>query len=391
MCFNCPRAEVQHLYGLETAMQEIRESTGGERMMPQPVDLRTYTYFSSLSDNALATLSENIQVVSYPAGSVIVEEGTVGDAFYFVKEGQLEVTTRTKAGLNARLSVIGNGQGFGDMALLTCSVRSSSVHAITDATLYSLSKKEFENVILSETTFREKLLRRAEDYTQLNKIKTLQPFQLLDPGKMCALIERMDSRTYMPGENIIVQGEKGDNYYIIKSGSVAVLKKQKDGEGNIQIAELRDGEAFGEEALIRDDPRNATCQAITETEVLTLNKKDFNQIVKSSYLENIFPEDISVDTYLKEYVVIDARIPAEYEEEHIYGALNIPVEILREQCKEFDKTKKYITYCLNDSRGMVAAFLLKNRGFSAQCLRGGVSGWPGPLVTASDGIHMPQQ
>ncbi|MGC2063435.1 MAG: cyclic nucleotide-binding domain-containing protein [Thermodesulfovibrionales bacterium] len=360
-------------------------------MDQQPVDLRKYNYFSSLSDNALTVLSKSIKVVHYPAGSVIVAEGTVGDAFYFVQEGQLEVTTRTKSGLDVRLSVIGHGQGFGDMALLTCSVRSSSVHTTTDVTLYSLPKKDFEDVIWRESAFREKLLRQAEDYTQLNRIKTLQPFQLLDPGKMCALVEKMVARTYMPGENIIVQGEKGDFYYIIKSGSVAVLKKQKNGEGNIKVAVLGDGEAFGEEALIRDDPRNATCQALTETEILALDKWDFNQIVKSSFLDNIFPEDITVDTYLDQYVIIDARIPAEYEEEHIYGALNIPVEALREQCTGLDKSKQYITYCLNDSRGMVAAFLLKNRGFSAQCLRGGVSGWPGPLVTASEGVHMPRQ
>lgn len=355
----------------------------------QPVDLRKYSYFSSLSENATEALSKSIQVVNCPAGSVIVTEGSVGDAFYFVKEGQLEVTTRTKSGVDAKLSVIGSGQGFGDMALLTCSVRSSSVRTITDATLYRLAKNDFDSVLLAESSFREKLLRRAEDYAQINKIKTLQPFQLLDPGKMCALLEKMVEKTYDPGQNIIVQGEKGDFYYIVKSGTVAVLKKQKSGEFG-QIALLEDGEAFGEEALIRDDPRNATCRAVTRTVVLALDKKDFNQIVKSSFLDNIFPEDIVVDTYLDEYVVIDARIPAEYEEEHIYGAINIPVEVLREQCAGFDKAKQYITYCLNDSRGMVAAFLLKNRGFNAKCLRGGVSGWPGPLVTASDGIHMPK-
>jgi rhodanese-related sulfurtransferase len=185
----------------------------------------------------------------------------------------------------------------------------------------------------------------------------------------------------MPGEDIILQGEKGDNYYIIKSGRVAVLKKKKGESNYAKLVELNSGNAFGEEALIRDDPRNATCRAMDETVVFVLNKKDFNQIVKSSFFENIFPEEIDLKTYLDEYVVIDARIPAEYEEEHIHGALNIPVEILRDKCNDFDPAKKYITYCLNDARGMVAAFLLKNRGFNAQCLRGGVSSWMGKLET----------
>ncbi len=352
-------------------------------------DLKNYTYFSGLSDSSLQVLAERIRTVNIPAGSVIVKEGSVGDSFYFVKEGELVVTKKTTSGLDARLSVVRSGQGFGEMALLTCSIRSSSVHTITDCALYELPKKYFEEVLLHESAFKERLNRRSEDLSQITKIKTLQPFALLDPEKMCAVMEAMTEEDYASGQNIVIQGDKGNAYYIIKSGRVAVLKKKKGEEVSCQIAELGEGEAFGEEALIRDDPRNATCQALDATTVFVLQKKDFNQIVRSSFIDNIFPEEISLDTYLADYMIIDTRIPSEYEEEHIHGAVNIPVEVLRQKCCEFDKSKRYITYCLNDSRGMVAAFLLKNRGFDAKCLRGGVSAWPGALVTGSDGIHMP--
>lgn len=354
-------------------------------------ELKRYKYFSTLSDGALEALAEKIETVHVPAGTAIVSEGTVGDSFYFVKQGQLELTKMTKTGENAKLSIIGDGQAFGEMALLTCSLRSCSVHAITDATLCKLSKKDFEDIILRETAFRNMLMNKVHDYTQVNKIKTLQPFALLEPDKMCAIMEKMTEKTYEEGEDIIVQGERGDNYYIIKSGAVAVLKKKKGTEQSEQIALLLDGDAFGEEALIRDDPRNATCRVLAKTTVLVLNKNDFNMTVKASFLDNIFPEEIALETYLEDYVIIDARVPAEYEEEHIKGAINIPVEILRHKCVDFDKSKKYITYCLNDARGMVAAFLLKNRGFSAKCLRGGVSGWMGELVTGSDGVYMPEK
>ncbi|MBI5847707.1 MAG: cyclic nucleotide-binding domain-containing protein [Nitrospirae bacterium] len=353
-------------------------------------DLKKYHYFSSLSDSSLDLLAEQVSEVMFPAGSEIIQEGSVGDSFYFVKQGELEVTKKTKTGQEAKLSVVRSGQGFGEMALLTCSVRSSSVRSITDVSLYKLSKKAFEDMVLHESAFKAMLSRKDEDYSHFSSIKTLQPFQLLDPEKMCAVIEKMEEKDYRAGENIIVQGEKGDIYYIIKAGRVAVLKTKKGEQESQQIAVLGEGEAFGEEALIRCDPRNATCQALEETTVFTLLKRDFDQIVKPSFLDNIFPEDINVDTCLDEYTIIDARIPPEYAEEHIYGAVNIPVEELRYQCSTFDKSKKYITYCLNDSRGMVAAFLLKNRGFNAQCLRGGISGWEGRLETGSDGIHLPQ-
>lgn len=355
----------------------------------QSSDLRKYHYFSGFSDSALQTLSEKIKIVNLPAGAEIVKEGSVGDSFYFVNRGELEVTKKTKSGQEAKLSVIGSGQGFGELAMLTCSVRSSSVRAVTDVELFELSKKDFEDMVMEESAFRSMLYQKAREHLQFNKIKTLQPFALLEPARMYAVMEKMMEKKYAAGEDIITQGEKGDFYYIIKTGRVSVLKKKKGEETYRQITELGGGDAFGEEALIRDDPRNATCRAVEETTVLALNKKDFDRIVKTAFMENIFPEEISLDTYLDDYVVIDARIPDEYEEEHIYGAINIPVEELREKCAGFDKSKKYITYCLNDSRGMVATFLLRNRGFNSRCLRGGISGWEGELVTGSDGIQMP--
>lgn len=352
-------------------------------------DLKKYNYFSSLSDNALESLAKKITTATFPAGSEIIKENSMGSSFYFVKEGELEVTKKTKSGQDAKLSVIGSGQGLGEMALLTGAIRSSSVRTITDSVLYELPKADFEEVVLNEAAFEHMLADKVSGYKQYTRVKTLQPFALLTPEKMYAVMQKMVEKTYAAGENIIVQGEKGDCYYIIKSGSVAVLKKKKGEDGLKQVDLIGEGEAFGEEALIRDDPRNATCRTREETTVYVLNKKDFNQIVKASFLNNIFPEEISLDTYLEDYMVIDARVPAEYQEEHIYGAVNIPVEMLRHKCADFDKTKKYITYCLNDSRGMVAAFLLKNRGFDAKCLRGGVSGWTGKVVTGSDGVHMP--
>jgi CRP-like cAMP-binding protein len=360
-------------------------------MALQSGDLRKYKYFSGLSDSSLETLSEKVKTVNFSAGTEIIKEGTVGDSFYFVKEGRLEVTKKMKSGRTSVLSVIGSGQAFGEMALLTCSVRSSSVRAVTDVVLYELSKADFEDVILRETEFRQMLYDGVREHAYYNRIKALQPFELLSPDKMYVLMTRLTEKKCRPGEEIIVQGEKGDRYYIIKTGRVEVLKKKKGEEGYREIAVLGKGDGFGEEALIRDDPRNATCRAVEETTVLVLDKKDFDQIMKSSFVENIFPEEIALDTYLDDYVIIDARIPAEYEEEHIQGAINIPVEILREKCAGFDRSKRYITYCLNDSRGMVGAFLLRSRGFETKCLRGGVSGWEGPLVTGGDGVHRPEE
>jgi CRP-like cAMP-binding protein len=254
-----------------------------------------------------------------------------------------------------------------------------------------LAKKDFEDIIMAESAFTSMLVKKIQDYSIYNRMKMYQPFALLEPEKMLALTDRLKEKTFMPGERIITQGDKGDFYYIIKSGSVAVLVRQKDIPEPWQVAVLREGESFGEEALIRDYRRNATVQALTDTTVLALSKADFDRILKTSFLEYAFSEEIveKLEENKGKYFFLDARIPPEYEEEHIAGAVNIPLEILRQKYQELDPGREYLAYCTNESRGMAAAFLLRSQGFNAKNIRGGMSGWTGPVSVGSNGIHLP--
>jgi CRP-like cAMP-binding protein len=354
-----------------------------------PADsISKYSFFSGLSGSAVEELARHLETTIVPAGMHLIKEGTPPDYFYFIKDGEAEVTKRTRFGQTASLTTLSGGQGFGEMALLTCSHRRTTVTAKTEVSLYRLSKKAFEDVIMADASFRDKLIKRSRCYSAFNNMKTAQPFALIEPEKLYLLTEKMQERTFPPGETIVTQGEKGDFFYIIKSGRVEVLKARGD-QAPERIASLESGESFGEEALIREEGRNATVRTMEETTVLALDKADFDKILKTSFLEFSFPEEVPLDR-LPDFVFIDARIKPEYEEEHIEGSINIPIEELRQRYHELDKSQQYLTYCTNDSRGMVAAFLLSSQGYNARNLRSGLSGWEGPVAVGSDGIHYPQ-
>jgi len=354
-----------------------------------PAMLRRYAYFSSLSDGALDTLSKRLKVLELPAGAQVIEEGTPAASFYFVAHGEVEVSKRTKWGHTAKLSVVNMGEGFGEVALLTCLSRSSSVRARTSVRLYALTKADFDEVLLCESCFAGMLQKRIEDYAHYNQIKMLQPFALLEPEKIPAITTKLVEKTYSPGQDIIVQGEKGDAYYIVKSGRVAVLVKESNAASPEQVAVLNAGEAFGEEALIRDKPRNATVRTLEPTTVLALTKADFDRLLMASYVDYAYAEDIPAEE-MNRYVFIDARIQPEYEEEHIAGAVNIPLEVLRQKYTELEPTLEYLTYCTNDSRGTAAAFLLRSHGFKAKSIRGGLSAWEGPVTSGPEGVYLPK-
>lgn len=352
-----------------------------------PARLKKYVYFSNLSDGALDTVCQRLKVVDLPAGAPIIEEGNPAGSLYFMVRGEVEVARRTKWGHDAKLSVIRAGEGFGEEALVTCLARSCTVKALTNVRLFALPRADFDEVLLGESGFAGMLQQRIDDHAQFNQIKSLQPFALLEPEKMPALTSKLAEKSCAPGEDIIVQGDRGDAYYIVKSGRVAVLVKERHTEP-VQVAELGAGEGFGEEALIRDKPRNATVRALAPTTVLVLAKEDFNRILMASYIDYAYAEEIAVEE-MNRYVFIDARIRPEYEEEHIAGAVSIPLEVLRQKYAELDPTLEYLTYCTNDSRGTAAAFLLRSHGFRARSIRGGLSAWEGPVSTGAGGIYLP--
>ncbi len=62
-------------------------------------------------------------------------------------------------------------------------------------------------------------------------------------------------------------------------------------------------------------------------------------------------------------VVIDVRKKSEFESEHLIGAVNIPLNCVNEHLSEFPKDKPFILHCAGGYRSMIAASILKQRGF----------------------------
>src|SRR5918912_3276765 len=76
-------------------------------------------------------------------------------------------------------------------------------------------------------------------------------------------------RSWLAGEVVFREGDSGDTCYVIRAGTVRVTRRHSDGR-LITLAELRDGDIFGELAMFGGETRSATVEALAPTSGLAL-------------------------------------------------------------------------------------------------------------------------
>ncbi|MDQ1617056.1 MAG: hypothetical protein QOJ60_2995, partial [Actinomycetota bacterium] len=90
------------------------------------------------------------------------------------------------------------------------------------------------------------------------------------------LARRLQPVTVAAGGTVFTQGDEGDRLYVIEAGTAEVVG---DGES---VAMLREGDAFGEIALLRHVPRTATVRAVSHLQLLALSREHFLPVVTHS-------------------------------------------------------------------------------------------------------------
>lgn len=198
---------------------------------------------------------------------------------------------------------------------------------------------------------------------------TIGAFACMPPANIQALLARFNRVPVKRGETVIRQGDPGDCYYLIESGRCKVSRLVAGSP--VQLAELKEGDAFGEEALVADTVRNATVTMNTDGMLLCLSKQDFNELLRSPLLQSL--SGVEAERRIAAGAIwIDVRFPAEYQSDGYPGAINIPLNDIRQASAALDPAKEYIVYCQTGRRSSAAAFLLSQRGFNAALLEGGM-------------------
>lgn len=194
-------------------------------------------------------------------------------------------------------------------------------------------------------------------------------FAQLPAAHIDELFKRFQRVRVQRGEALIVEGDEGDYYYVVESGRFQVSRMV--GGARVVLAELKSGDAFGEEALVSEAKRNASVQALGDGAVLRLARQEFNALLREPLLHRV-AFAAAAEKVRHGALWLDVRYPSEYQYDKLPGAINVPLAEVRNMFGVLDRSREYIAYCQSGRRSAAAAFLFSQRGFRVWLLEGGL-------------------
>jgi rhodanese-related sulfurtransferase len=343
-------------------------------MEPVTSKLKRARLFAHLPDDAVAGLIERPGVATGAAGERI--SARQGDLVVLL-EGGLEMGDSGPHAAAFRV-----GEAAPDPAILYTIPANVSLRLTQPSVYLVIDGHRLDDVLSGRHEAKSLATLGDEVRERVAGLITAEPFKPLSIEALCRCAEAMVPQDVAPGEAVIKQGDKGDFFYVIATGRAKVLRSD-DGNAPVTLATLGPGAGFGEEALLKDEPRNATVRMPEGGRVLKLAKADFDRFLKAELLQEIAPEEVLRRLQAGNAALIDCRFEEEWELWRLKNARLIPLEEIRERSRGLDRGREYIVYCRTGRRSRAAAFLMRQAGLSALSLKGGIAHWPYELEGAA--------
>jgi len=248
--------------------------------------LKKVPLFAGLESDFFSQLAKAMTSKHVHHGEVIIKKGDVGDTFYVLSDGEVEISN---VGVQRRPSNnistgrrLRTGESFGERALLTGDVRSATVTACGECDLLCLDRADFEEILGNL----EGLLERAMWRQILMNVPMFSEASLsskelaLDTDTVRKLTQAMTVKKVEAGEVIMKKGDVGDTFYVIKDGHVEISDLSDTSMAfGVGDKVLGQGDFFGERALFTGDVRSATVTAVSTTELSCLDRESSERIL----------------------------------------------------------------------------------------------------------------
>lgn len=344
--------------------------------------LSRYQPLNALNPDNLQEVLKHAKAEEIPAGKILFKKGDTQNAQIYLLKGEVDLL-----GDSGVLKTIKAGTSDGLNAIAHILPRTITAKTKTDAAIFKVDGDLIDVMLTWDQTGNYQVKEfgvgsgSGED-DWMNRILQTEAFHRIPPANIQAIFMRMQSVPVKAGDPVIKQGDDGDYFYIVKKGRCLVTRSMPDQPRGIKLAELKDGDTFGEEALISSNKRNATVTMLTDGVLNRLSKKDFLELLNEPLLSWINFEQGQNLVTTNQAVWLDVRLPAEHQSDAIKGDEHIPLIFLRMKINGLDANKSYIVYCDTGRRSSAASYLLNERGITSYVLKDGLGSVPAEFRTA---------
>lgn len=118
-----------------------------------------------------------------------------------------------------------------------------------------------------------------EDEEIASVLGKINIFQGLTPYERAKIAKYFRKQEYKAGDKIVKEGDAGDRMFVIREGAVKITKALSPTEEKV-LANLVDGDFFGEMALLDGSPRSASVYAISPVKMLELYRASLQEFIE---------------------------------------------------------------------------------------------------------------
>ncbi|MGI9271079.1 MAG: cyclic nucleotide-binding domain-containing protein [Woeseiaceae bacterium] len=334
--------------------------------------LGNFSPFNTLESANLTDLLDNIEILQAAQGQVLFEKGDTEKRSIYVLSGTVSLRNDGQD-----LGTIVGGSDEARNPIAPSLPRQLSAVAVDDVQYFSIDSELVDMTLTLDHTgiyevgdFSSQLNGGEGDW--MSALLQTKTFQLIPPQNIQMIFMRLKRLDYKAGHVVIRQGDKGDHFYIVKSGRCMVTRETPGNSNNIDLAELSVGDSFGEEALISNEDRNATITMQTDGTLMQLGRDDFQSLMNEPMIMSLEHEDAD-EAVTQGGKWLDVRIPSEFKAFAKANAMNLPLYMLRHKLDALDRKTPYVVYCDTGRRSSAAAFILNQQGFETAVLKGGLN------------------
>jgi CRP-like cAMP-binding protein len=263
-------------------------------------------FFSSLGREVFLEVLGGVERRRCAPAELIVQEGTPGSSMFIIVEGEVSVVRQAEDGQPVTLATLGEGELFGEMALLCEGPRLSSVMATKETVLLEFSRERMETIAARYPQLAEVIQRLYQERLLANVLRSNPLFAGWTEKLRQAVSEAFTPISVEAGEVILARGQSAQALYLLLRGRCDVFHQHVDGN-ETPYPDMVEGDVFGEISLMRSRLTTATVRARTPCMLLKLERETLDQLLPFHPLMDLELRRLGAERMLRTTMLLCGR------------------------------------------------------------------------------------